>query len=80
MPEGTRSLKMESLVIVRQNNYWGAGKELSEAQENYRKASGRKATSAAVISSFEGTAADLDRITIDDFDGTISYPKTVQKK
>lgn len=66
---------METLTIVRQNNYWGAGKDLSEAKENYQKSSGRAATSAAVITSFEGKDADLERITIDDVDGTIKYPK-----
>lgn len=71
---------MESLVIVRQNNYWGAGKALPEALWNYYKASGRQATSAKVISEFEGTPEDLERIEIDDIDGTIRYPKTVQKK
>lgn len=71
---------METLVIVRQNNYWGAGSDLSEAQQNYRKSSGRAATNLAAVSSFEGTPEDLERITIDDVDGTISYPKTVQKK
>jgi hypothetical protein len=71
---------METLIIVRQNNYWGAGKDLPEAKSNFEKASGRVATSAAAISEFEGSSEDLERISIDDFDGTISYPKTVQKK
>jgi hypothetical protein len=71
---------METLVIVRQNNYWGAGKDVSEAKANYRKASGRAATSAAVISEMVGTPEDLERVTIDDFDGTIRGPSTVQKK
>ena len=71
---------METLVIVRESNYWGAGKDLPEAKANYKKAKGRSASDAAVISTFEGTAVDLERITIDDWDGTIKYPKTVTKK
>ncbi len=71
---------MNTLVIVRQNNYWGSGKDLSEAKTNYRKASGHVATNLAIISTFGGSEKDLERITIDDIDGTIKYPKTVTKK
>lgn len=71
---------METLVVIRENNYWGAGKDEQEAKANYRKACGRESTSAAVVSEFEGTSEDIDRITIDDMDGTITYPKTVVKR
>lgn len=71
---------METLVIVRESNYWGAGKDIAEAKANYKKTKGHPASSAAVITEYEGTPEEIDRITIDDFDGTISYPKTVTKK
>lgn len=69
-----------TLFIVRQNNYWGAGESLSEAKANYKKSSGRAATNLADISCFEGNDEELERVTIDDIDGTIKYPKTVIKK
>ena len=71
---------METLVVVRQNNYWGAGKTHKEAFYNFRVASGKNPTNTAVYSEFEGSPEDLEKITIDDVDGTISYPKTVIKK
>lgn len=71
---------METLVIIREDNYWGAGKDEAEAKSNYLKACGRKATGGSVVSTFTGTPEDIDRITIDDVDGTIKYPKTVVKE
>ncbi len=71
---------METLVIVRQNNYWGAGKNLAEAKANYRRASGRNATSAADISEMEGDAEDLAKVTVDDVDGTIRGPRSIKAK
>jgi hypothetical protein len=77
---GDALIEMETLVVIRENNYWGAGKDEAEAKSNYLKACGRKATGSSVIRSFTGTPEDIERITIDDVDGTISYPKTVTKK
>lgn len=73
-------LEMETLVIVRESNYWGGGKTVEEAKANYRKAGKHPASAAAVISTFVGKPEEIERITIDDFDGTISYPKTVIKQ
>lgn len=79
-------LEMETLVIVRESNYWGAGKAQQvhdaflAAGRNYKKSCGKFPSGAAVVSTFEGKPSDLDRITVDDIDGTISYPKTVIKQ
>lgn len=76
---------MKTLVIIRENNYWGAGTHAKadqaflEARTNYKKACGRPSTGGAVVTTFEGTAAELERVTVDDIDGTIKYPKTVTK-
>ena len=72
-------MKKEWLYVVRQNNYWGAGKDLPEALNNFKKASGKAATNTADVSGFKGTPEDLERIEIDDVDGTIRYPRTVSK-
>lgn len=69
----------ETLVIVRQNNYWGSGKDLAEARNNYKRASGKYPTSNASIIAYTGTPEETDKITVDDFDGTINYPKTISR-
>lgn len=72
---------METLVIVRESNYWGSGKDEAEAKANYRKAcsSRHPASTAAVVTEYRGTEKALREILIDDFDGTITYPKSVKK-
>lgn len=69
----------ETLVIVRQNNYWGSGKDLAEARKNYKKSSGRFPTSAASILAFTGDGKEIEKIEIDDVDGGIHYPKSLTK-
>lgn len=68
---------MEILVIVRQRNYWGSGKTLAEAKTNYRKASGRPSTNTASVVSYQGAPKEIEKITINDIDGGIMYPKTL---
>lgn len=70
---------MENLTIVRESNYWGAGATLDEAKANFKKSSRKEASAAAVVTEYQGSKKDIERIIIDDWDGTITYPKTVIK-
>ena len=64
---------MKTKVIIRQNNYWGSGKDLREARANYKKASSRQATPQASVVAFKGSKEHVDNITVDDVDGNIGF-------
>lgn len=66
-------------IVIRESNYWVFEEGIMQAVRRFKRLTGKFPTEQADITVFSGESDEVDKIEISEIDGTVSYPKTLQK-